>query len=92
MTNAIRIQEIRRKLDELYRQTTALHEELDARTLADAIERHPCQCVRLNGHIGIFDSGQQEAAGRVGLMLGLVANSISSVRDCPVCGGTGVPT
>lgn len=54
-------------------------------------EDHPCQCVKLNKDIEVFDMQEQERRGRVPLGLGFVADCLTAIKDCHVCNGTGVP-
>ena len=51
--------------------------------------RFNCPCVRLNREIGIFDSGYQFDLGRVGLSMGVVGDTFSAEKYCPICHGTG---
>jgi hypothetical protein len=44
-----------------------------------------------NSDLGIMNSAQQYHAGRVGIGFGLVVNTLSAVRGCLRCNGTGVP-
>lgn len=49
----------------------------------------PCTCVRLNRELGIFTLVDQERANRCSSETGLVADSRSARKDCPLCKGTG---
>lgn len=51
--------------------------------------RFNCPCVRLNREIRIFDSGNQFDLGRVGLSMGIVGDTFSAEKRCPICHGTG---
>ena len=56
-----------------------------------ARRKFTCACVRLNKDIDIGDMSEQHAAGRRGLQLGLVAETLSALEDCARCGGSGIP-
>jgi hypothetical protein len=52
-------------------------------------KRFNCSCVRLNADLGIEDMAEQHAAGRNGLGLGYVSETLSALASCAICGGTG---
>lgn len=78
------INELQRKLDRLARERGEL--ELFRNRLT-----HPCLCVRLNKDIGVYDMMTQERARRIPIGMGLVVDTLSASRDCPACGGSGIP-
>lgn len=57
-----------------------------------ALRKFTCVCVRLGKDISVTDMSEQEAAGRRGLQIGLVAETLSALKNCPVCRGSGMPT
>lgn len=76
---------------ELNQQLLNLQEEIDLVQMQINRLTYPCTCVMLNGEIGIYDGGQQLAAHRRGLTLGLISRELSADLNCPLCHGTGVP-
>lgn len=86
-----RLAAIAEECDELKRRLFLLHEEQRTLEMAHAVERYCCNCVNLNSKMNIFDMGEQERRGRVGLQSGLVSQSLSARRACPDCGGSGIP-
>jgi hypothetical protein len=57
-----------------------------------ALRKFTCVCVRLGKDIDVTNMSEQEAAGRHGLQIGLVAETLSALKDCPSCRGSGIPT
>lgn len=57
-----------------------------------ALRKFTCVCVRLGRDIDVTNMSEQEAAGRRGLQIGLVAETLSALKDCPSCRGSGIPT
>ncbi len=86
-----RIHELRAKADKMRREVDAIYDEVHKLEMEQAKEDHPCSCVKLNGDIEIYDMVEQERRGRRGLGLGMVAETLSARKDCPVCKGTGKP-
>ncbi len=86
-----RIREINAEVDKLQGQVYKLVEEKRTLQLAESKEEYPCRCVQLNGDIGVFDMSEQEELGRKPLGLGLVAETLSANKRCPICQGTGQP-
>lgn len=52
-------------------------------------KRRFCTCVRLNRELGIYTLVDQERAMRRSWESGLVADSRSARKDCPLCKGSG---
>lgn len=88
MVNA-RLKEIHDEIMDLVQRKDELIEERQALVLADARKTYDCTCVKLNRDISVNDMAQQEKAGRRGLGLGPVCETLSSDKKCPTCGGTG---
>ena len=86
-----RLQEISKEIGKLDHRRYSLLEERAKLMLAEALEDHPCRCVQRNGDIGVFDMQDQEALQRNPLGLGLVSETLSAAKHCPVCKGTGKP-
>lgn len=57
-----------------------------------ALRKFTCVCVRLNKDIGVTDMIEQEAAGRRGLQTGIVIETLSALKNCPSCRGSGIPS
>ncbi|HYX21409.1 MAG TPA: hypothetical protein VFA98_11250 [Thermoanaerobaculia bacterium] len=57
-----------------------------------ALRKFTCVCVRLGKDIGVTNMSEQEAAGRNGLQIGLVAETLSALKGCPSCRGSGIPS
>jgi len=90
MPNRKRIQELRKSARILQRQIDDLHDEISALELKQTQYDHPCTCVRLNKEIGIHDMIMQDTAGRRGLTGGgWVSDTLSAVKSCVRCNGTG---
>jgi hypothetical protein len=90
MNRLSRIVELNRKRDELIEQTRAVSIELKALELEESRSVHDCECVRLNRDLGIWNLALQESLGRVPLGLGVVSETLSALRGCPSCYGTGI--
>jgi hypothetical protein len=87
-----RMQEIDNESRQLRKKLDALHEERSKLRLAQEKEEHPCECVRLNKDVEIFDMVEQERRGRHPLSCGgMVADTLTARKDCQECGGTGKP-
>lgn len=67
-------------------------ENIGRLTLCIELLEYPCECVCLNRVIGIFNMGDQAKAGRVGLSMGPVGDTLSALKACPRCAGTGKPS
>lgn len=91
MNRKARIREIDTLCQSLQRQLDILHDELKELRLEQSIEDHPCPCVKLNSDIEVYDMIEQERHGRRGLGFGLVAETLSAIKLCEVCKGTGIP-
>jgi len=96
MTRKETILELQLKLLDAHRLTLSKRAELDAAiALRRSIEhslsekRFNCSCVGANWKLGIYTSGDQEQRGRVGLSFGLVSETLSALKNCPNCDGTG---
>lgn len=57
-----------------------------------ALRKFTCVCVRLGKDIRVTNMSEQEAAGRTGLQCGLVAETLSALKNCPACRGSGIPS
>ena len=57
-----------------------------------ALRKFTCVCVRLGKDINVTNMTEQEVAGRHGLQIGLVAETLSALKNCPSCRGSGIPT
>jgi hypothetical protein len=75
------------KLDTLRSTLIARRDVLER--LLRGKELFTCVCVRLNEDLGIRTMSEQEAAGRRGLQLGSVSETLSALKDCPHCKGRG---
>lgn len=87
----LRIRFLYRKRADMQLEINQINDEIDALGLELDREGFTCRCVRLNEDIGIHDMVDQEKAGRVGLGLGWVSQTLSALRDCEVCKGAGKP-
>jgi hypothetical protein len=76
---------------DLNQQLLNTQEEIDLVQMQINRLNYSCTCVMVNGEIGIYDGGQQEAAHRRGLTMGLISRELSADLECPLCHGTGVP-
>lgn len=81
---------LRRHRDAVQAELNALQDEISRLELDRDRERYNCSCVRLNSDIGIGDIHEQERRGRTGCTLGWVARTLSALKDCSVCHGSGV--
>ncbi len=88
---AVRQTQIRTELRTLNARRDELTAEMTQLSFEDEIEHYSCECVRENRDIGVFDMLQQQEANRRPLGLGLVADTLSADRDCPICKGEGAP-
>lgn len=91
-TRRERIQAIDRQAAALQTTLNLMHAQRRELELEEVREAHPCDCVKLNASIGIHDTGEQARQGREGLSFGgWVSETLSALKDCPRCHGTGVP-
>ena len=81
------MRELRAELDAVDSAILELQHEEDR-------EAHPCECVRLNADIEIYDMGEQERRKRkpVGAWHSFVRDALTAREDCPKCKGTGKPS
>lgn len=92
MSNRKRINELWAQRQELYRQISLLNKERKRLEDDDLKAEHPCQCVRLNRDIGVYDMAEQARKQRQFIEPGgLVSEGYSADRNCARCRGTGVP-
>jgi len=83
---------LRKEREELQSRVSELSEEIAQLDLAERREEHPCICVKLNQDIEIYDMQEQERRGRVPLSAGgFVAHTLTALKNCPTCKGTGKP-
>lgn len=85
------IKKLREESHSLFLQRERVHEELSKLELEQAWEDHPCECVKLNGDIEIYDMMEQERRNRRGLGFGFVSHCLSAIKNCPKCEGKGIP-
>lgn len=87
-----RLKELWGERSRLSNRIDALSRELESLQLAEAIEDHPCSCVRKNEDIGIWNAQGLANDKRNCLMgAGVISRLISADADCPECHGTGKP-
>lgn len=87
-----RIQKLRAEAQDLREKSDKLYAEIHKLDLEQRKEDHPCACVKLNRDIEIYDMGEQERRGRTPLSVGgFVADTLTAIKSCTVCNGTGVP-
>lgn len=86
-----RIQEIDAECARLQRSLDTLYAERKKLMMLGKREEYSCSCVRLNSEIGIFDMIEQEESNRNGIGCGLVSETLSALKCCPNCSGTGKP-
>lgn len=91
MSHASTIKVLRERLAEVDKEALFLRETIHKALMAEAREKFTCPCVRLNSDLGIGTCAQQAEKHRVGLQLGYVADTLSALKDCPLCDGTGEP-
>lgn len=74
-----------RQLDEVRKESRELKLEI-------CREEHPCECVKLNRDIEIYDMTELIHRNRECFGLGFVAELLSARKDCQLCHGSGIPT
>jgi hypothetical protein len=97
------LEEVRAKRQALLSEIYKL-EKLERKLMLEiARTEYTCNCVMLNEEIGVFTMTEQEARGRkalglhtvsivrADLTLGLVCETLSAVKQCTMCHGTGKP-
>lgn len=87
-----RIGHIESRCEELEAELNELNDLRRSLELEQAREDHPCSCVAYNADLLIYDLIEQNKQGRVGIGFGPVINTLSALRDCPHCHGTGIPS
>jgi hypothetical protein len=83
---------IRKRIEEIDKERWGLIKRLQEIEDGRAQRKFTCECVRKNGDIDITNMQEQEAAGRKGLQMGLVYETLSSLKACPSCHGSGIPS
>jgi hypothetical protein len=91
MSATPQLKELRDRLHRLDIERHALVRIIEEAEHAEDRQRYTCACVVYNEDADIFDMGDQERAGRRGLGCGLVAKTFSAKKNCPACGGRGIP-
>ena len=86
-----RLLQIECSISTLNEKLRVLRDERDTLLLEQCRLTHPCACVKLGKDIGIMDMQDLQLAGRVGFGAGLVAYTLSALKSCPSCKGTGKP-
>ena len=87
----LELSRIRERIDAIdaeRRRLSARRQEIED---ARARQKFVCACVRLNKDIDIHGMAEQEVLGRYGLQLGLVSETLSALKACPSCRGSGIP-
>lgn len=83
--------ELNKRLLLLKSEKALIETALQTIELTEQRARYKCHCVALNEDFGIVDLSEQIQQGRVGLTLGLVPHTLSALKECPSCHGTGIP-
>ncbi len=84
------IHKMRAERTELNKKISELDVQLTKLELENNKEHFNCPCVQLNKDIGIYSSGDQVRAGRCACAFGgLVADTLSAEKNCPMCKGWG---
>lgn len=96
MTREDRIRQLRTRANiaesEVEKAMMELSQAVECRDFAQTAldkARFNCSCVELNDNLCIYTTTRQEELGRIGLSPGIVAETFSAAKNCPICHGTG---
>ncbi len=82
---------LNRRWDKLQAEASKVGKQIREARLRQARRTYTCECVQLGSDLRIYDMAALACSGRVGLELGLIAETLLAIADCKVCGGTGIP-
>jgi hypothetical protein len=83
--------ELRSQAEQLDRQLSSVRKQIGEVSRAIDWATYTCSCVRLNKDLNIWNTFLQEDHGRKGLTTGVVEETLSADKNCPICHGLGIP-